>query len=362
MSDQHLDQISLLEQVYAAASGELDWHTLIDSLCVLVNADKGSLFCWDKQNMRVSAIWQIGVDPDNQVAYQNHYGQIDPLRDFIETQPTGRMLLCQQFIDDAYVQKSEYYQDFMLRAGIRYVGGCNLINDSALQAVLSFQSGPQRRPFQPEDFHLLKGVESHMARALRLYLELQHFQRLQNIFEDIPRALLILCTDGRLLFANRAGECLLQSGTSWMIREGRVGLRHAEHNETLQHALSDACQRQVGHDLALPRVDTAGRLMSERVEVSPCHFAGYHGTALVLIGASRQAGPPQAATLMQTFGLSPAETRVALAIAAGKAPADYAAEAGLSLATVRTQLRSTFRKAGCDRQAELVRKMDLLRP
>jgi DNA-binding CsgD family transcriptional regulator len=54
------------------------------------------------------------------------------------------------------------------------------------------------------------------------------------------------------------------------------------------------------------------------------------------------------------FDLSPAELRVAAALLAGKSPEHYAHEAQVSLNTVRTQLKSLFRKTGTSRQSELV--------
>ena len=62
--------------------------------------------------------------------------------------------------------------------------------------------------------------------------------------------------------------------------------------------------------------------------------------------------PPSA--LIQRFGLTPTELRVALALVDGKAPSAIAADQGVSLATVRTHLRRLFDKTETDGQAALV--------
>jgi len=59
--------------------------------------------------------------------------------------------------------------------------------------------------------------------------------------------------------------------------------------------------------------------------------------------------------LMDFFGLSAAEARLARAICHGDSVEEYARDQGLRLPTVRTQLSSIFSKTGTKRQATLVR-------
>lgn len=55
------------------------------------------------------------------------------------------------------------------------------------------------------------------------------------------------------------------------------------------------------------------------------------------------------------FNLTPAEARVATAIAEGKTLEDVARDRRVSIATVRSQLQVVFGKMGVNRQAEMVR-------
>jgi DNA-binding CsgD family transcriptional regulator len=59
--------------------------------------------------------------------------------------------------------------------------------------------------------------------------------------------------------------------------------------------------------------------------------------------------------LMDLFGLSGAEVRLARALCIGESVEEYALDQGLRLPTVRTQLRSVFSKTGTERQTALVR-------
>ena len=61
--------------------------------------------------------------------------------------------------------------------------------------------------------------------------------------------------------------------------------------------------------------------------------------------------------LRDLFGLTPAETRLALAIFEGLAPREAAERFAVSPHTVHAQLARIFEKTGVSRQADLVRLM-----
>ena len=62
------------------------------------------------------------------------------------------------------------------------------------------------------------------------------------------------------------------------------------------------------------------------------------------------------------YDLSPAELRVATALLAGKSPGEYAIDAGLTMHTVRSQLKNLFSKTYTRRQSELVALLSKLPP
>jgi DNA-binding CsgD family transcriptional regulator len=61
-----------------------------------------------------------------------------------------------------------------------------------------------------------------------------------------------------------------------------------------------------------------------------------------------------AEALEQQFGLTPAEARLAVALASRRTLDEYATLAGVSMNTVRSTLKGVFAKTGCNRQSELV--------
>lgn len=72
------------------------------------------------------------------------------------------------------------------------------------------------------------------------------------------------------------------------------------------------------------------------------------------LAASGTETESDAGTLSETFGLTPAETRIARALVQGKQLVQIATDFGISRTTVAFHLRNIFQKTGTRRQAELV--------
>ena len=60
-------------------------------------------------------------------------------------------------------------------------------------------------------------------------------------------------------------------------------------------------------------------------------------------------------TLARDYGLTPAEARLVSGLVQGKRLREIASEVGVSMNTIRTQLKSVFRKTDTHRQVDLVR-------
>lgn len=75
--------------------------------------------------------------------------------------------------------------------------------------------------------------------------------------------------------------------------------------------------------------------------------------ALLAIAEPETAG--QEYLMEATFGLTPAEARIAAMIASGRAPNECAARLDVRISTVRSQLASIYQKTGATGRADLVR-------
>jgi DNA-binding NarL/FixJ family response regulator len=84
-------------------------------------------------------------------------------------------------------------------------------------------------------------------------------------------------------------------------------------------------------------------------------LAVYEPPVAMILVADPDGRTPSERDLAEFFGLSPAESRLTGALLAGKTMREIAADSGVQITTVRTQLSSVPRKVGVSRQTELIR-------
>jgi DNA-binding CsgD family transcriptional regulator len=176
-----------------------------------------------------------------------------------------------------------------------------------------------------------------------------------------PHGLFVVDADGRLRQANPTGQALLCGAGPLRLSAGR-----------LTAAAPDIARRLEGLIRQATSDDPAARASGSLALRSPSHHAPL---SVSVIPTSRQThsmfDPSRSAivcvtdpearlslselTLRDLYGLTPAETRVAIALFEGDDPPAAAERLKLSVATVRTHLAHIFDKTEAHSQAELSR-------
>lgn len=79
--------------------------------------------------------------------------------------------------------------------------------------------------------------------------------------------------------------------------------------------------------------------------------------AIAFVAPDREAAGDASRMYRETFGLTPAEARLAALLKDGLSLKEAAAELGISVNTARNQIRSVFEKLGVNRQSDLIRHL-----
>jgi DNA-binding CsgD family transcriptional regulator len=167
----------------------------------------------------------------------------------------------------------------------------------------------------------------------------------------------LVARDGRVVYVNEAGKEALAAHLGLTMRGDLVVAVAPDTRRKLSVALAGAC-RPPFIDGAVLLTATNGSGVTKPMRVlSMERIAGSsrradEGLALLCIGSARQR-TPEASMLAQLFGLTAAESALMAAVAAGERLHQHAARRGVSLATVRAQLRNVFVKTGAATQADL---------
>jgi DNA-binding CsgD family transcriptional regulator len=291
--------------------------------------------------------------------YANYYITIDPRISFLRALAVDEWVYCHHMHDQYFVDHSEFYQDFLISHGARFALSAWVDDNEDRQTLLAVFRAVGQQPFEQVEQLAAQRFSGHLQRALRLQ---KHTQSLHTKAELGARAidaltLSMLIVDGKgvILHLNVGAERLLNRGDSDLTsKTGRLYLAQPAYNNKLTALIAEATgYPAVGGAMFLSGEETRQVLVTPLPAASP--FAQDWQTPLALVLVMEDGKSLSTLQLIgKLYDLSPDELRVASALLTGKSPEEYAQEAGVSINTVRSQLRNVFNKTNTSRQAELV--------
>jgi DNA-binding CsgD family transcriptional regulator len=170
----------------------------------------------------------------------------------------------------------------------------------------------------------------------------------------------VIVTDngGKVIEMNRAAESIVWFGDGLKVRNSRLCARRtfetAKVEKLITAATADAKLAAAAGRMLVGRADG---LPSYVLTVAPLHTdmaVDDRRLALIVVVDPLRHSPSEK-DLVEFFGLSPAEARLAAALLTGKTLSQIAAITGVRTTTLRTQLGSILRKVGAERQSDLIR-------
>lgn len=223
-------------------------------------------------------------------------------------------------------------------------------------AAFSFERWQSDGRHQPEAIVELDRLRPHLARAglvaSRLWLE--QAKGTVSALREIGLPAAVLSSAGRVLAANDLLEALADVFVA--TAHGGVALASASADALLRQAIEHNGDHRVVRSIPVP---AAGEGPAIIVHLLPLRRAAHDifsgGDALLVVttvGADAQAPAP--AMLCGLFDLTPAEARLAGALATGLSLKEAAAQAGIGFGTARNYLIRIFRKTGAHHQSQLV--------
>jgi len=175
------------------------------------------------------------------------------------------------------------------------------------------------------------------------------------MLDELDYGMLLLDANARLLHANHAARSACAGEHPLQLQGHRVRTRHREHAPLLNAAL-EAARRGRRRLLAL-----GDARHPVPVAVIPLQVDGRHAT-LLMMGRRQICEPLSLQGFARCHALTPAELRLLEGLCAGLEPHALAQQHGVSLATVRTQIRGIRAKTGARSLRELVRQLSVLPP
>ncbi|MEP6944675.1 MAG: LuxR C-terminal-related transcriptional regulator [Acidobacteriota bacterium] len=361
--------LDLISSFYEMADqSSLDgWKDLYLEIAKLTNARSGTLNLYVEKREEYGPI--AGTFPDEFIsAYNEHYHSVNPFKNAVTRMSAGQRFNRQEAMSDDEFYRTSFYNDYYRKFDIFHFEHQVFMVDDGLAFGLSLTRSERDGNFSNGELKLLEYLMPHLQRAFGLYLRVCSVSRRSDMFaaviDRIPRGVLAVDANHKIIFANRAAEDILRHPECGLAaRQSKLSAPISANDRKLKMVL-----KTVFDPGAVLRSNEAGLVQFERESGKPplqlfvtpiaerhFRFDGGQKLALIFITDPEQSSERAAQVLKDFYGLTPAEVRLATMIADGQTLFAASEILNVSMNTVRTHLKRIFAKTRTNRQSELMR-------
>jgi DNA-binding CsgD family transcriptional regulator len=225
-------------------------------------------------------------------------------------------------------------------------------------------------PISEEGRRFLERLVPHMRRSFQLGLRVEGYHALQRaeyqVLDRLSAGIILLDRSTRVIYVNAVARAFSTKDGPLSLRNGSVATHSVPHSQRMAELIRAVLKGRPTASMSVPRPADSGLLtilMSSIRGRDVGRFADVHmpnaAVLLIIIDPANRDGIPTD-RVMDAYGLTHAEARVALAASSGVTIPEMANHLALSQNTIKTHLRKVFAKTATHRQTELVRLMTSL--
>jgi DNA-binding CsgD family transcriptional regulator/GAF domain-containing protein len=370
-NDEHL--LALTDTIHAAGLGTQGWESALEAVADATGSRTGQLIGVGSDTA-VPFNFVTNADPDFAPAFAEAGGgdpAINPRVGAGGVVPILKVLTESDYLTEEEYKRHPFVREMDLRWGYAFTCLTPLERRDGMLfglAVLRTKtqghiSSPQRGAFTALAPHMRAAVRTRLA------LEGQGADLLAGAMEKLSVAAFICDRHGYVRRLTPAAERLVTNGPILRLRLHRLHAVRASDALALERAMAASSSvRSTGESLPGLRSvvlrgerESDGPLVVDVIDLAPAHSElGFAPSTLVIVRGESQADGRMAMIVRAAYGLSVAETDVALQLCKGQNAEGIAQRRRVSVDTVRAQIKKISAKLGVKSQIELVAKINRL--
>ncbi|MCA1455071.1 hypothetical protein I6F35_17845 [Bradyrhizobium sp. BRP22] len=350
----------VLDLIYDAAAENDLWRDVLTAVADLTHSQGGILFGQSFTAQKIYFDFNGRLDEECNRVYQERHMR-NPWSEGMERQPVGRLVMSDELIDLPALRLTPFYDEVLRPQTIAHNGMMALAAKEDFRAAFNLCRSERRGAFERDEQRFLEWLAPHLCRSVTLGFRIDGYLAMQNaafdVLERLADGVIVLDRRARLVFANAAARRLEAEGLLRLRQP--IATCSPPHSQRLTDLVRSALQGAAGGTMGLPR-SVDGRLLTILVasirskDIGRLSDAGMKDPAVLLFvvdPANRRSIP--LTQIMDAYGLTQAEARVALAASSGNTIVETAQLLKLSPNTIKTHLRRVFAKTATGRQVEL---------
>src|SRR5579863_9280030 len=350
----------LVEDIYDAALDPARWNQVVVGINEFVGGQACGIFSKDVISKAGTTHYFCGADPHYIKLYAETYSKLGPMTSY---PALGKIVSMPDLVPYDEFYRGTFYQEWMRPQGCLDMADV-VLEDSKSSAKILMAVHIRKRLVDDEIRRRIATLVPHANRALMINRTIERKASETAAFAEtldgLAAGIFFVDAECRILHVNTAGQRLLNEDDCLRTIGGRLVLRDGQANQTLHLALGSGDPSVAANsDALLLTAHDGARFVAHLLPLKSLLRNGakrpFKAVAAVFVRKAEMDSQSYGGLVARTFGLTPAELRVFLAIIDVGGVPESSEKLGVAETTVKTHLKQVFSKTGANRQADLVK-------
>ena len=354
----------LVVTLFDSLSDEIPLTRFLSALETTIGSDFSIMLIFTKDRRKPALVLSEGLPLKGTESYLSTYYEKELLHGLQEGKVTT--------VSDRYTREelhqTDFYRQYLVQYGVGHILGIDIGTVRGISGKLRLVRQEHKQDFTPRERAICQGLVPYLRSALTLFVQRIDMEAekeaLSLTVSGMSVGSVMVDIDGHILEANPPAQAILKQRDGLFTTAGKVTL----HNPGQARELQDLIRRNAEASTDKTATGVPRAMMVDRPSgregisllVRPARDCSQNKlairpTALIHLIDPAQPRGTMINALIELFGLTPAEAKVALSLSNGHSIGETAETNATSRNTVRSQVRSIFSKMGVNRQSQLIR-------
>lgn len=363
MAPTALDLSRVVNQMYETALEPELWQGAMQAVAEALSASIASVLLQDfgRGTFPFAAV-SANLPEEALDQYFAYYHSIDILRAGALHFLDGNIGTETTLASTSHPHYRQIYQDFYERWDMGRTLGTTVVKNDSYGVILAVYRTSRMSPFSTDELRHCSLLLPHIGRAVRIRHRLAELsgsaQVTNEAIECLTMGVMFIDRRGRVVSMNRSARDIVAANDGLTLNDGQPSAAYAYGRLALRKLIDRATRPELldrlGASLFLQRPSRKRPLSVFVTPVTGSEALATGSAAIIFVSDPASSIGDGADRLRRAYGLSPAETGVAISLCEGKSVKQISDALQVSQNTVRTQLKSILAKTNVHRQAELV--------
>src|SRR5205814_2123279 len=219
--------------IYEAALQPESWAAALDAVRAALSCDMFHAFVWDLENDQPTMAWaSANASAEMHEHYNTYFGRIDPRRAPADSIEVGQIFVCHEQFDQRFVDRNEFYQEFLIPNGLRFMIGSTLARGDGERANVAMLRAGDRGEFSVDEKRMAARLAPHLRRALEAMLRnadvTGSLAAGDRALDRTGTGIAVLDDAGVVRHANQVARALMRTDSSLRLVAGKLRASHHE--------------------------------------------------------------------------------------------------------------------------------------